>query len=100
VRRQEKIEEMVKCFGCREMGHKKWECLRKRKKKKRRNGTSKGGLEESKIALQYKRITPKRSQNEYRGVNNTERGGDLHRMLWVQLQGHQNSRELGTRVPE
>jgi len=34
VRRQEKVEEMVKCFGCGETGHKKWECLRKREKKR------------------------------------------------------------------
>ena len=83
VRRQEKVEEIVKCFGCGEVGHKKWECLRKRKKKEGRNGTSKGGLGKGKIVLQCKRTIPKRSQNKYRGVDNTERGSDLHGMLWV-----------------
>ena len=33
VRRQEKVEEMVKCFGCREKGHKKWECPNMKKRK-------------------------------------------------------------------
>ena len=32
VRRQEKVEEVLKCFGCREVGHKKWECLRKKER--------------------------------------------------------------------
>jgi len=34
VRRQEKVEEIVKCFVCGEKGHKKWECPRKRERKK------------------------------------------------------------------
>jgi len=32
VRRQEVVREEVKCFGCREKEHKKWECLNMRKK--------------------------------------------------------------------
>jgi len=35
IRRQEVVREVVKCFGCREEGHKKWECLRKKKEGKR-----------------------------------------------------------------
>ena len=35
VRRQEVMREVVKCFECGEEGHKKWECLRKRKERKR-----------------------------------------------------------------
>ena len=31
VRRQEIVKEEVKCFGCGEKGHKKWECPRRRK---------------------------------------------------------------------
>ena len=34
MRRQERIEEVVKCFGCREVGHKKWECLRKKERRR------------------------------------------------------------------
>jgi len=34
VRRQEIVREVVRCFGCEEEGHKKWECP-KRKEKKR-----------------------------------------------------------------
>jgi len=34
VRRQEMVKEAVRCFGCGEEGHKKWECP-KRKKRKR-----------------------------------------------------------------
>jgi len=33
VRRQEIVREEVKCFGCREKGYKKWECLNMRKRK-------------------------------------------------------------------
>jgi len=29
VRRQEMVKDVVKCFGCEEEGHKKWECPRK-----------------------------------------------------------------------
>jgi len=35
VRRQEKVEEVVKCFGCREVGHKKWECQKRKERRKR-----------------------------------------------------------------
>jgi len=58
---------------------------KKKKKEERGNSIFKGGLEESKIALWCKRTTPKRSQNEYGGVDNAERGGDLCRVSWVQL---------------
>jgi len=34
VRRQEVVREAVKCFGCREVGHKKWECSQKKQKRK------------------------------------------------------------------
>jgi len=34
VRRQEVAREEVKCFGCRENGHKKWECPRRREKRR------------------------------------------------------------------
>jgi len=33
VRRQE-VEDVVRCFGCREEGHKKWECPRKKERSK------------------------------------------------------------------
>ena len=33
MRRQEIVEEEVKCFGCGEKGHKKWECLNIKKRK-------------------------------------------------------------------
>ena len=33
VRRQEKVEEIVKCFACGEKRHKKWECSRKSERK-------------------------------------------------------------------
>jgi len=33
VRRQEIVREEVKCFGCGEKGHKKWECPNMRKSK-------------------------------------------------------------------
>jgi len=33
VRRQEIVREEVKCFGCREKKHKKWECPKMRKRK-------------------------------------------------------------------
>ena len=33
MRRQEKVEKMVKCFGYEEKGHKKWECLNMKKRK-------------------------------------------------------------------
>ena len=32
IRRQEGVEDIVRCFGCGEKGHKKWECLRKGEK--------------------------------------------------------------------
>jgi len=31
VRRQEKVEEIMKCFACGEKGHKKWECPKRSK---------------------------------------------------------------------
>ena len=34
VRRQEMVKDVVKCFGCEEEGHKKWECPRKRESKR------------------------------------------------------------------
>jgi len=40
VRRQEKVEEMVKCFGCREEGHKKWECPKKKKRRRKEETAS------------------------------------------------------------
>ena len=35
VRRQKVVREEVKCFECREKGHKKWECLNMRKRKQK-----------------------------------------------------------------
>jgi len=32
VRKQEKVEEKVRCFQCREEGHKKWKCPKKEEK--------------------------------------------------------------------
>jgi len=34
MRRQETVREGVKCFGCGEEGHKKWECPRKKERSK------------------------------------------------------------------
>jgi len=34
VRRQEIVKEEVKCFRCGEKGHKKWECLKMKEKKR------------------------------------------------------------------
>ena len=34
MRKQEKVEEMVKCFGCREEGHKKWKCPKKKERRR------------------------------------------------------------------
>jgi len=34
VRRQEIAREEVKCFGCGEKGHKKWECLQKKERRR------------------------------------------------------------------
>jgi len=34
VRRKEVVEDVVRCFGCGEVGHKKWECLRKKERNK------------------------------------------------------------------
>ena len=34
VRRQVRIEEVVKCFWCGEKGHKKWECPKENKKRR------------------------------------------------------------------
>jgi len=34
VRRQEVVENVVKCFGCGKEGHKKWECPEKKKRRK------------------------------------------------------------------
>jgi len=34
VRRQERVRGKVKCFRYRENGHKKWECLRRREKRR------------------------------------------------------------------
>jgi len=34
VRRQEAVREVVKCFACGEEGHKKWECPKKKKRKR------------------------------------------------------------------
>jgi len=44
VRRQEVVREEVKCFGCGEKGHKKWECpnMRKRKQEKCNDKSSRG----------------------------------------------------------
>jgi len=39
VRRQEKVEETVKCFGCGEVGHKKWECRKRKEERKREDMT-------------------------------------------------------------
>jgi len=35
VRRQEVMREVVKCFGCGEEGHKKWECPKKNKRSRK-----------------------------------------------------------------
>jgi len=35
VRRQEIVKDIVKCFGCGEEGHKKWECPRKKESRKK-----------------------------------------------------------------
>jgi len=35
IRRQEVVEDVVRCFGCGEKGHKKWECLRKRERSRK-----------------------------------------------------------------
>jgi len=35
IRRQEVVGDVVRCFGCREEGHKKWECPRKREKSRK-----------------------------------------------------------------
>jgi len=40
-----------------------------------------GGLGESEVALQCKRTTLKRSQNEHGKVVDEERSGDLHGVL-------------------
>jgi len=58
------------------------------RKKERGDSTSKGGLGESKAALQCKRIIPKRSQDECGRVDNVERDSDICGVLWVQLQGY------------
>ena len=34
VRRREVVGDVVKCFGCRNEGHKKWECSRKEERSK------------------------------------------------------------------
>jgi len=39
VRRQEIVKEVVRCFGCGEKGHKKWECS-KRKERRRKEETA------------------------------------------------------------
>jgi len=35
IRRQEVVEDVVRCFGCGEKGHKKWECPRKGEKSRK-----------------------------------------------------------------
>jgi len=35
IRRQEVVEDVVRCFGCGEKGHKKWECPKKRKRSRK-----------------------------------------------------------------
>ena len=40
VKRQEVVRNKVKCFRCRETGHKKWECLQKKTKEKKGSSTT------------------------------------------------------------
>ena len=40
VRRQEVVREVVKCFGCRRKGHKKWECPKKNKRNRKEEAAS------------------------------------------------------------
>ena len=35
VRRQKVVREVVKCFGCRREGHKKWECPKKNERSRK-----------------------------------------------------------------
>jgi len=35
VRRQEVVRDIMKCFGCGKEGHKKWECLQKKERRKK-----------------------------------------------------------------
>jgi len=35
LRRQEIVKETVRCFGCGEKGHKKWECSKKKERRRK-----------------------------------------------------------------
>jgi len=68
VRRQEIVREEVRCFGCKEKEHKKWECP---KMKERGSGITMRSVGEGEGAQWSEGIIPKGSSNVYGGVNDT-----------------------------
>jgi len=99
VRRQEVVRDVVKCFGCGKEGHKKWECPRKEERSKSKVSPPWEVWEKVKLHFRAKGLPPRGAKMSMEGWV-TRRGDDLCRVLGMQLQGHQDSGEPRTRVPE
>ena len=67
VRRQEKVKEIVKCFRYGEAGHKKWECLRKREKKREERAPLREVWEKVKLYSGAKGLSPRRARMSIEG---------------------------------
>ena len=61
-----------------------------RKEKERGSGTTMRSVGESEGTLWSERTAPKGSSNEYEGMDDTERSGDICRVQGVQLQRNKN----------
>ena len=67
AKRQEKVEEVVKCFTCGEEGHKKWECPRKRESKREEAAPPREVWEKVKLHSRAKGLSPRGARMSMEG---------------------------------
>jgi len=67
VRRQEKVEEAVKCFACGGEGHKKWDCPRKRKGRRKEAAPQREVWEKVKLHSCAKGLPPRGARMSMEG---------------------------------
>jgi len=67
VRRQEVVEQTVKCFQCEEEGHKKWECPKENKKKRKEAASLRNVWEKIKQHCGAKGLLPSRARMSMEG---------------------------------
>jgi len=68
VRRQKVMRDVVKCFACREKGHKKWECSRKNERSREEKVTPPWDIwEKVKLHSSTKGLPPRRARMSIEG---------------------------------